>query len=109
MLWSSFPPLALSFFKTLCLYVYIAITFSKSKDQPGKVANPARGGHLNSENEFFPVPVRAREFGLAIPLYLIITSANNTNILVDSYCPSQHTVTYSCHAHYVEPYIVVVY
>ena len=28
--------------------------------QPGKVANPARGQQLNSENEyFFPVPVRA--------------------------------------------------
>ena len=33
-------------------------------DQPGKVANPARG-HLNSENEYSPVPVRVREFGLA--------------------------------------------
>ena len=33
-------------------------------DQPGKVANPARG-QLNRENEYFPVPVRAQEFGLA--------------------------------------------
>ena len=33
-------------------------------DQPGKVANPARG-QLNWENEYFPVPVRAGEFGLA--------------------------------------------
>ena len=40
-------------------------TFSKkSMDQPGKVANPARG-QLNRENEYFPVRVRAREFGLA--------------------------------------------
>ena len=31
-------------------------------DQPGKVANPARG-QLNRENEHFPVPVRDREFG----------------------------------------------
>ena len=31
---------------------------SKSMDQPGKVVNPARG-QLNSENEYFPVPVRA--------------------------------------------------
>ena len=29
---------------------------SKSMDQPGKVANPARG-QLNRENEYFPVPV----------------------------------------------------
>ena len=39
-------------------------TYSKSTDQPGKVANPARG-KLNRENEYFPVPVRAGEFGLA--------------------------------------------
>ena len=39
-------------------------TYSKSMDQPGKVANPARG-QLNRKNEYFPVPVRASEFGLA--------------------------------------------
>ena len=33
-------------------------TYIKSKDQPGMVANPARG-QLNRENEYFPVPVRA--------------------------------------------------
>ena len=31
--------------------------YSKGKDQPGKVANPARG-QLNRENEYFPAPVR---------------------------------------------------
>ena len=40
----------------------LAITYSKGKDQPGKVANPARG-QLNRENDFFPVPVRASKFG----------------------------------------------
>ena len=40
---------------------------SKSKDQPGKVANPARG-QLNKENEFFPVPVHSRDgFGSPVP------------------------------------------
>ena len=39
-------------------------------DQPGKVANPARG-QLNRENEYFPVPVRvlrirSRETGSAV-------------------------------------------
>ena len=34
------------------------VTDSKSMDQPGKAANPARG-QLNRENEFFPVGVRA--------------------------------------------------
>ena len=33
-------------------------------DQQGKVANPARG-QLKRENEYFPVPVRTGEFGLA--------------------------------------------
>ena len=33
-------------------------TYSKSMDQPGKVANPARG-QLNRENEHFPVRVQA--------------------------------------------------
>ena len=43
--------------------VCMVIIYSKSKDQPGKVANPARG-QLNRENEYFPTPVRAWEFGL---------------------------------------------
>ena len=29
-------------------------TYSKSMDQPGKVANPVRG-QLNMENKYFPV------------------------------------------------------
>ena len=36
----------------------MVITYSKGKDQLGKVANPARG-QLNRENEYFPVHVRA--------------------------------------------------
>ena len=36
----------------------LVITYSKSNNQPGEVANPVRG-QLNRENEFFPVPVRA--------------------------------------------------
>ena len=39
----------------VCLYGH---SYSKSMDQPGKVANPARG-QLNRENEYFPVRVRA--------------------------------------------------
>ena len=38
------------------IYIYL---YSKSKDQPGKVANPARAGQLSRENEYFSVPVRA--------------------------------------------------
>ena len=33
-------------------------TYSKSKDQPGKVASPARG-QLNRKNKYFTVRVRA--------------------------------------------------
>ena len=33
-------------------------TYSKSKDQPGKFASPARG-QLIRNNEYFPVRVRA--------------------------------------------------
>ena len=39
-------------------YVRMVITYNKSMDQPGKVANPARG-QLNRENEYFPVRVCA--------------------------------------------------
>ena len=42
----------------LCMYVCMAITYKKSKDQPGKVANPARG-QMKRENGYFPVLVRA--------------------------------------------------
>ena len=42
----------------LCMCVCMVITYSKSMDQPDKVANPARE-QLNRENEYFPVPVRA--------------------------------------------------
>ena len=48
----------------VCMCVCMVIAYSKCKDQPGKVANPARG-QLNRENEYFPVRVRAGEFGLA--------------------------------------------
>ena len=34
-------------------------TYSKSMDQPGKVADPARGQLNREKNEYSPVPVRA--------------------------------------------------
>ena len=58
-----------------CPAVYVCMyghTYSKSKDQPGKVANPARG-QLTMENEYFPVRVRAENlvsrdgFGSPVP------------------------------------------
>ena len=44
---------------TVCMYVCMYSHYIKqSMDQPGKIANPARG-QLNRENEYSPVPVRA--------------------------------------------------
>ena len=37
----------------------VVTNYSKSMDQPDKVANPARGQLNSRENEYFPVPVRA--------------------------------------------------
>ena len=45
----------------VCMYACMGIGYSRVPgimDQTGKVANPARG-QLNSENEYFPVPVHA--------------------------------------------------
>ena len=46
----------------MCVIQYVCmhdlITYSKSIDQPGKVANLARG-QLNKENGYFPVLVHA--------------------------------------------------
>ena len=54
----------------VCMYGH---TYSKSTDQPGKVASPARG-QLNRKNEYFPlstfVPenlVSQGEFGSPVP------------------------------------------
>ena len=39
------------------IILHVAITYSKSMDQPGKVANPARGQLSTGKNGYFPVPV----------------------------------------------------
>ena len=49
----------------------MVITYSKGKDQPGKVANPARG-QLNREKWIIPCPrlrlrIWSRETGSAVP------------------------------------------
>ena len=48
--------------KSISMNYVCMVTYSKSMDQQGKVANPARG-QLNRENEYFPVRVRAWDFG----------------------------------------------
>ena len=42
----------------IIMYLY-GYTYSKNMDQPGKVANPARGQQLNRVNGYFPARVRA--------------------------------------------------
>ena len=42
----------------VCMYVWSS-QYSKIKEQPGKVANPARG-QLNRENEYSPVLIYLR-------------------------------------------------
>ena len=66
-------------------------TLKQSVDQPGKVANPARG-QLNRENDHFPIPVRACEnlvsrdrFGRPVPRQ----SAHSP------YCAQAESVAYS--------------
>ena len=48
----------------VCMYDHHIIISRISMDKPGKIVNPSRG-QLNRENKYFPVHVRAREFGLA--------------------------------------------
>ena len=51
--------------RQVCMYECMyGITYNKRMDQPCKVANPARG-QLSRKHRYFPVRVRAREFGLA--------------------------------------------
>ena len=52
----------------------VVITYSKGKDQPGKIANLARG-QLKRETLFFPCPrsrlkIWSRETGLAVPSHV---------------------------------------
>ena len=51
-------PILVWFDGTIVWYVCMVITYSKIMDQPGKVANRARG-QLNRENEHSSVSVRA--------------------------------------------------
>ena len=67
--------------RALHMYVCMVIIYysrvCKSMDQPGRVANPARG-QLNKEKIIFPCPrsrlrVWSRETGSAVPWYRLLT------------------------------------
>ena len=51
-------PLSFKYASCISLSTLYGHTYSKNMDQPGKVANPARG-QLNRENQYFLVRVRA--------------------------------------------------
>ena len=68
-------------------------TYSKSMDQPGMVANPARG-QLNRENEYFPVPLSrlriwSRKTGSAVPSRVsLLISILRLNLVLTEFLPS---------------------
>ena len=89
----------------------MAITYSKkSKDQPGKVVNPARG-QLNRENKYFAVlspfapKIWSRETSSAVPsrvslLIYLHTQAESSAYLRDSSrCPQPTASVYYLNRH----------
>ena len=63
--------------------ICMVVTYLKQSimHEPGKVANTGRG-QLNRENELFPVPVRAEEFGLARRIRPSRPASNTTIVVV---------------------------
>ena len=56
----------------VCMYVCMAITYSKGKDQPDKVANPAHGQLAEQGKGILPCPrsrltIWSREMSSAVP------------------------------------------
>ena len=82
----------------VCMYDH---RFQQSMDQPGKVANPARG-QLNRKNIFFLVPIRALKFvstGSAVPsrvslLILHTQPESRTSSRDSSRFPRRHPFIY---------------
>ena len=69
----------------VCIYVCVAITYSKGKDQPGKAANPVRGRSAEQGELIFPCPrsrlrIWSRETGSTVPsrVSLLISILNYT-------------------------------
>ena len=73
----------------------MVITYSKSKDQPGKVVNPARG-QLNRENEFprsrSRLRIWYRETGSAVQFCVsLLISILRLNLVLTYGIPSDST------------------
>ena len=95
----------------------MVITNSKNKDQPGKVANPARGQLAEQEKEILPCP-RSRlriwscETGLAVPSRVsLLISILRLNLVLTYGIPpefrggvhslSVHIMYYECSSTYM--------
>ena len=78
--------------KVLCMYLHYIN--SKGKDQPGKVANPARG-QLNREKVFLPCPrshlrTWSRDTGSAVPyLVRLLISTLRLNLVLTCGIPPE--------------------
>ena len=71
-------------------------------DQPGKVANPARG-QLNRENEYSPVPVRA--FSLSMEMRRLTRDRTAEPVSQDQILRhkcGQGNISFHCSAGYVQ-------
>ena len=75
------------------MYGHSPHTYSKGKDQPGKVVYPGRG-QLTGENEYFPCPrsrlrIWSRETGSAVPSRVsLLISILRINLVLTGFLPS---------------------
>ena len=79
----------------VCMYVCMVITCSNSMDQPGKVANPARG-QPNREKSISPgcsssrLRILSRETSLAVPFRVsLLISMFRLNLVFSYGIPSK--------------------
>ena len=76
------------------MYVCVVITYGKSMDQPGKVANPARG-QLIRENLIFSYPrscliIWFREMGSAVASRVsLLTAILRLNMVLPNWIPPE--------------------
>ena len=97
----------------VCMYVCIVITFSnKGKDQPGKVANPARGQLAEQGKLILPcfrsrLRIWSRETDSAVPPRVsLLISILRLNLVLTYRIPpglrgGVHTMHYECSSKYM--------
>ena len=99
------------------MYICIVITYSKGKDQPGKVANPARCQLAEKGKRIFPYPrsrlrICSRETGSTVPsrgsllisilrLNLVLTHEIPPEFRGGVHSLSAHIMYYECNSTYM--------